>query len=64
MEVDWADKIDSNHTSRCMLSEVDWGAHYSSLFLYLQQIDHDGEPQGFFTSELWGGLLQGNLSTS
>ena len=27
-----------------MLSEVEWGAHESSLFLYLEQIDHDGEP--------------------
>ena len=28
-----------------MISEVDWViAHDSSLFLYLEQIDHDGEP--------------------
>ena len=43
-EVDWGGKIKANHTGGCMLSEVDWGAHDSSLFLYLEQIDHDGEP--------------------
>ena len=44
MEVDWGGRIEANHTSGCMLSEVDWEAHDSSLFLYLEQIDHDGEP--------------------
>ena len=64
MEVDWGGKIDSNHISGWILSEADWGAQYSSLFLYLAQIDPDGEPQGFFTSGLWGGLPQGKFSTS
>ena len=31
-----------------MLSEVDWGAHDSSFFLFLQYIDHDGDPNDFF----------------
>ena len=43
-EVDWGGKIEANHTSGFMLSEVDWRAHESSLFLYLEQIDHTGEP--------------------
>ena len=29
-------KIKANHTGGCMLSEVDWGAHESSLFFYLE----------------------------
>ena len=44
MEVDWGGKVEANHTSGCMLSEVDWGADDSSLFLYLEKIDHDEEP--------------------
>ena len=64
MEVDWGGKIKPNHaTSECVLSEVDWGAHDSSLFLYLEQIDHDGEPKDFFTQGLWGGLPQRTSST-
>ena len=27
MEVDWGEKIEAHHTSECMLSVVDWGAH-------------------------------------
>ena len=27
MEVDWGGKLIVNHTSECVLSEVDWGAH-------------------------------------
>ena len=37
-------KVMVNQTSGCMLYEVEWGAHESSLFLYLDQIDHDGQP--------------------
>ena len=44
MEVDSGCKIEANHTSEYILSEVDWGAHDSSVFLYLEQIDHDKEP--------------------
>ena len=78
-QVDCSGKIEVNHTSGCMLSEVDWKAHDSSLFVYLEQIDHngesslllylekidhDGKPQDFFTSGIWGRLLQGKFSTS
>ena len=42
----------------CMLSEVDWGAHDSSFFLYLTCIHHDAKPKDFFTQGLWGGLPQ------
>ena len=27
MKVDWGGKSEANHTSECLLSEVDWGAH-------------------------------------
>ena len=47
----------------CILSEVDWGAHDSFLFLYLVHIDHDANPKGFFTQGLWRGLPQRTSST-
>ena len=47
----------------CILSEVDWGAPDSSLFLYLVHIDHDAKPKDFFTQGLWGGLPQRTSST-
>ena len=34
-----------------MLSEFDCRAYDSSLFLYLEQIDNDGEPWGFFAQD-------------
>ena len=40
--------MEVDYTSGCRLCEVDWGAHDSSLFLYLEQIFHDGESQDFF----------------
>ena len=46
-----------------MLSEVDWGVHDSSFFLYLEYIDHEGEPKDFFTQGLWGGPPQRKFST-
>ena len=46
-----------------MLSEVDWGAHDSSFFLYLVHIDHDAKSKDFFTQGLWGGLQQRTSST-
>ena len=55
-EVDWGAHV--AYTRGCMLSEVDWGAHDSSFFLYLEHIDHDGDPKDFFTTGLWGGLPQ------
>ena len=47
----------------CILSEVHWGAHDSSLFLYLVHIDHDVKPKDFFTQGLWRGLPQRTSST-
>ena len=47
-----------------MLSEVDWGAHDSSFFLYLVCIDHDAKPKDLFTQELWGELPQRRPSTT
>ena len=46
-----------------LLSEVDWGAHDSSFFLHLKYIDHDGDPNDFFTQGLWGELPQKTSST-
>ena len=47
----------------CILSEVDWGAYDSILFLYLVHIDHDANPKGFFTQGLWRGQPQRTSST-
>ena len=47
----------------CILSEVDWGAHDSSLFLYLMYIDHYAKPKDFFTQGFWGGLPQRTSSS-
>ena len=61
-EVDWGDK--SNYTScgcpmanwhASLLSEVDWGAHHSSVFPFLVNIDYDVKSQDFFTQGIWGG---------
>ena len=43
MEVDWGEKLTVNHTSECMLSEVDWGSH---------QTHQNGHS---FTEVDWGG---------
>ena len=56
-------KIEANHTSGYMLSEVDWGPHDSSPFIYQEHIDHDGESKDFFTPGLRGGLPQQKFST-
>ena len=64
MEVDWGGKFKPNHiTSECMLSDIDWGAHDSSFFLYLKCITHDRETKDSFTQGLWGGLPQTKFST-
>ena len=39
------------------------GAHDSSFFLFLVNIDYDAKPKDFFTQELWGGLPQRTSST-
>ena len=41
-----------------LLSEVDWGAHDSSFFLFPLNIDYDSKPMAFFTQVLWGELQQ------
>ena len=33
-----------NHMNESLLSEVDWGAHDSSVFLFLVNIDYDAKP--------------------
>ena len=53
-EVDWgAHDSSPNHVNGFLLSEVDWGACDSSFFHYLEYIDHDGDPNDFFTQGLW-----------
>ena len=62
--VDWGDHHPSlNPMDGCMLSEINWGAHDSSFFLYLVHIDHDAKPKDFLTQGLWGGLPQETSST-
>ena len=57
--VDWGDHGSrSNLMTEFLLSEFDWGAHDSSFFLFLVNIDYDAKPKDFFTQELWGGLPQ------
>ena len=46
-----------------LLSEVDWGAHDSSFFPFLVNIDYDAKPMEFFTQGLWGELQQKMSST-
>ena len=46
-----------------LLSEVDWGAHDSSFFLFLVNFDYDAKPMEFFSQELWGELQQTMSST-
>ena len=41
-----------------LLSEVDWGAHDSSVFLFLVIIDYDARSKEFFIQVLWGELQQ------
>ena len=36
-----------------LLSEVDWGAHDSSFFFFLVNIDYDPKPMELFTQGLW-----------
>ena len=62
--VHWEDHDPSlNPMDEYSISEVDWGAHDSSYFLYLVYIDLDVKPRDFFTQELWGGLSQKTSST-
>ena len=44
------------HMNESLLSEVDWGAHDSSVFLYLVDIDYDANPNESSIQGLWGEL--------
>ena len=55
MEIDWGDKFNCTSCGcpmanwhESLLSEVDWGAHDSSVFLFLVNIDCDAKPNEFF----------------
>ena len=39
-----------------LLSEGDWGAHDSSVFLFLENIDYDAKPNESSIQGLWGEL--------
>ena len=45
-----------NHMNESLLSEVDWGAHDSSVFLFLVNIDYDAKPNESSIQGLWGEL--------
>ena len=45
-----------NHMNESLLSEVDWGAHGSSVFLFLVNIDYDAKPNESPIQGLWGEL--------
>ena len=49
--------------NKFLFSVVDWGAHDSSFFLFLVNIDHDAKPMEFFTQGLWRELQQSISST-
>ena len=44
------------HMNESLLSEVDWGAHDSSVFLFLVNIDYDAKPNESSIQGLWGEL--------
>ena len=43
----------SNNMTEFLLSELDWGAHDPSFFLFLVNIDYDVKLMEFFTQGLW-----------
>ena len=45
-----------NHMNESLLSEVDWGAHDLSVFLFLVNIDYDAKPNESPIQGLWGEL--------
>ena len=45
-----------NHMNESLLSEVDWGAQDSSVFLFLVNIDYDAKPNESSIQGLWGEL--------
>ena len=42
------------HMNETLLSEVDWGAHDSIVFLFLVIIDYDAKPNESPIQGLWG----------
>ena len=56
-EVDWCGHDPNpNHMNESLLSEGDWGAHDSSIFLFLVNIDYDAKPNESSIQGLWGEL--------
>ena len=56
-EVDWGGHDPNpNHMNVSLLSEVDLGAHDSSVFLFLVNIDYDAKPNESSIQGLWGEL--------
>ena len=45
-----------NHMNKSLLSEVDWGAHDLSVFLFLVNIDYDAKPNESSIQGIWGEL--------
>ena len=45
-----------NHMNESLLSEVDWEAHDTSVFLFLVNIDYDAKPNESPIQGLWGEL--------
>ena len=45
-----------NHMNESLLSEVDWGTHDSSIFVFLANIDYDAKPNESSIQGLWGEL--------
>ena len=56
MDVLWLTGKVMKHITLTMLSEVDWGAHDSSVFLFLVNIDYDAKPNESPIQGLWGEL--------
>ena len=56
-EVDWGGHDPNpNHMNESLLSEFDWEAHDSSIFLFLVNIDYDAKPNESSIQGLWGEL--------
>ena len=51
-----------NKLNEPLLSAVDWGAHDSSLLLFLVNIDYDAKPNESSIQGLWGELQHGTPS--
>ena len=51
-----------NHMNESLLSEVDWGANDSGVFLFLVNIDYDVKPNESSFQGLWGELQHRKFS--